>query len=352
LPLPVLDELGRYWEGVRSMYQDFDPGIRATGTDVYEHEIPGGQYSNLFEQARKVGVTAKEFHELTVRYKEVNELLGNIVKVTPSSKVVGDMALLLQKQGLTGPEFRKKQPKLDYPDSVISFFKGHMGEPYGGFPADVRALVLGPDAPPPAPPVVDESDDFDQVRAGLGKQLQREATPEETLSYRLYPKVFLDFVRHRDAYGNLEDLTTPVFFYGLTQGQEIETDLEPGKTLIISLQGLSDPDADGVRTVFFDLNGFPRAIDVKDAAFAGGAKTRPQADPGSELHVGAAMPGKVLSVAVAVGQAVQAGETLLVTESMKMEYAVTAKVDGTVKRLTVAAGYMVEGGDLLIELGV
>lgn len=350
LPLPVLDELARYWEGVRSMYQDFDPGIRATSTDVYEHEIPGGQLSNLFEQARKVGVSAKEFHELTIRYKEVNELFGNIIKVTPSSKVVGDMALLLQKHGMTGPEFLAKKPKLDYPDSVMSFFKGHMGVPFGGFPDDVRQIILGENPPPPQAAKVATTDSFDAVKVELSKKLARDVRDDEVLSYRLYPKVFIDYVKDRETYGNVTGLTTPVFFYGLEQGQEIETDLEPGKTLIISLQGLSDPDGDGQRTVFFDLNGFPRAIEIHDQSVTSGKQLREKADTTSERHVGAAMPGKVLAVSVKPGQPVKSGDTLLVTESMKMEYVITAKIDGTVTRVTVVPGDMVEGGDLLVEL--
>lgn len=350
VPLRVLDDLAFYWEGVRSMYQDFDPGIRATSTDVYEHEIPGGQYSNLFEQARKVGVSAKDFHELTKRYKEVNELFGNIVKVTPSSKVVGDMALLLQKHQLTGATYKAKKPKLDYPDSVVSFFKGHMGEPYGGFPSDVRAQVLGEGAPPPAPPVVAETDSFASVKTELEKKLARPARDDEVLSYRLYPKVFLDYIRHRDTFGDLTNLTTPVFFYGLRQGQEIETDLEPGKTLVISLAGISEPDKAGIRRVFYDLNGFPRDVEIKDSATAAGGPSRPKADPLSDRQVGAAMPGKVLAVMVKPGQDVKAGDTLLVTESMKMEYVITAKSSGKVQKVTAGAGDMVEGGDLLVEL--
>lgn len=349
--LPVLDELARYWEGVRTMYTDFDPGIRSTSTDVYEHEIPGGQYSNLFEQARKVGVTAREFHQLTVRYKEVNEMFGNIVKVTPSSKVVGDMALLLQKQNLTGPEYLKKRPLLDYPDSVISFFKGHMGVPYGGFPEDVRSLVLGDNAPAPRSAVIDDDDDMHSVREKLTSMLKRPVTDEEVLSYRLYPKVFLEFMKHREQYGDLSDLTTPVFFYGLSHGQELETDLEPGKTLIISLQGISKPDEDGVRTVFYDLNGFPRAIEITDSSITAVNKRRAQADLQNENHIGAAMPGKILEVKVKIGQKVRKGDTLLITESMKMEYVITAKNDGVVKQVVVGTGDMVEGGDLFIELG-
>ena len=288
LSLPMLNELGLYWESVRSLYQAFDPGIRATSTDVYEHEIPGGQYSNLVEQARKVGVSAKEFHGLTQRYKEVNELFGNIVKVTPSSKVVGDMALLLQKHGLTGPEFLAKKPKLDYPDSVIGFFKGHLGVPYGGFPTEVREAVLGPNPLPPEAPHIAEDDSFHSVKVELSRKLGSDVSDADVLSYRLYPKVFLDYVRHLDAFGDVSNLTTPVFFYGLTQGQEIETDIEPGKTLVISLKGISEPNAKGMRTVFFDLNGFPREVEVRDESLAGVA-VRPKADSLSEGQVGAPM---------------------------------------------------------------
>jgi pyruvate carboxylase len=349
LPLPMLNELGLYWESVRSLYEAFDPGIRATSTDVYEHEIPGGQYSNLVEQARKVGVSAKEFHELTQRYKEVNELFGNIVKVTPSSKVVGDMALLLQKHGLTGPEFLAKKPKLDYPDSVIGFFKGHLGVPYGGFPAEVREAVLGPNPPPPEAPHIAEGDSFHSVKVELSQKLGSDVSDADVLSYRLYPKVFLDYVRHLDAFGDVSNLTTPVFFYGLTQGQEIETDIEPGKTLVISLKGISEPNTKGMRTVFFDLNGFPREVEVRDESLAGIA-VRPKADSLSEGHVGAPMPGKVLSMSVSVGQKVEQGDKLMVTESMKMEYVITAKVAGRVERVLVAPGDLVEGGDLLIQI--
>lgn len=349
LSLPMLDELSLYWEAVRGMYQAFDPGIRSTSTDVYEHEIPGGQYSNLVEQARKVGVSAKEFHELTLRYKEVNALFGNIVKVTPSSKVVGDMALLLQKHGLTGPTFLEKKPKIDYPDSVVGFFKGHLGVPFGGFPNEVRELVLGPNPPPPEAPKVAENDSFTSVRGELAAKLGRDVCEEEVLSYRLYPKVFLDYVRHKDAFGDVSQLTTPVFFYGLTQGQEFETDIEPGKTLVVSLKGISDANAKGMRTVFFDLNGFPREVEVRDES-CGGASVRPKADPLREGHIGAPMPGRVLHVGIKPGQTVALGDMLLVTESMKMEYVITAKTAGRIERLRVTEGDMVEGGDLLIEI--
>ena len=350
VPLPVLDELARYWESVRTMYQDFDPGIKATSTEVYRHEIPGGQFSNLYEQAKRVGVSSSDFHELTRRYGEVNKLLGNIIKVTPSSKVVGDFALLLQKEQLTGTVYLKERPQLDYPDSVVSFFKGHMGIPYGGFPEDVRSLVLGPNPPPPEAAPTAKLEGFDQVKETLEGHLDRSATAEEVLSYSLYPKVFLDFVKHRDQFGDLAGLTTPVFFYGLSQGVEIETDLEAGKTLIIALRGISEPDEQGRRTVFFNLNGFPRSIEVKDLSIKTAEGAKPKADLANPLQLGANMPGKILEILVEVGTQVKAGQPLIVTESMKMEYVLTAKESGTVDRIIGKAGEAIASGDLLVEL--
>ena len=350
VPLPVLDELARYWEGVRTMYQDFDPGIKATSTEVYRHEIPGGQFSNLFEQAKRVGVGGGDFHKLTQRYSEVNELLGNIIKVTPSSKVVGDFALLLQKEQLTGKSYLQDRPQLDYPDSVISFFKGHMGVPYGGFPEEVRSLVLGPNAPAPEAAPTAKLASFDQVQLTLAELLGRSATVEEVLSYSLYPKVFLDFVKHREQFGDLGGLTTPIFFYGLRQGVEMETDLEAGKTLIIALRGISEPDDQGNRTVFFSLNGFPRSVEVKDQQVKTAGEARRKADPTSPLQLGANMPGKILEILVEVGGAVESGQPLLVTESMKMEYILTAKGPGKVVGIFGRVGEAIASGDLLVEL--
>ncbi len=348
--LEVLDELGRYWEVVRSMYQAFDPGIKATSTRVYEHEIPGGQYSNLYDQARSVGVSAQEFFELTERYKEVNDLLGNIVKVTPSSKVVGDFALLLQKHHLTGPQFRDSKPQLDYPDSVVSFFKGHMGTPYGGFPDDVRALVLGQNPAPPQKPPLENTGSRSEAVARLQDRLGREATDQELLSYVLYPKVFHDFVAHQLQYAKVDTLPTPVFFYGIKPNDEIEIDIDPGKTLVVSLQGISEPDQKGYRTVFFSLNGYPREVRILDSNVQTAGVQLRKADLTSPLQIGAPMPGKVISVPVQKGEKCDKGAVLLVTESMKMEYVIHAKQSGIIKDICVKVGDQVESGDLLLEM--
>lgn len=350
VPMEVLDRLARYWEGVRNMYQAFDPGVKSTSTGVYTHEIPGGQYSNLYDQALKVGLTSDEFYELTKRYKEVNDLFGNIIKVTPSSKVVGDMALLFQKHGITGESFLSEKPVLDYPDSVISFFKGHMGVPYGGFREDVRKVVLGEDAPPPQEIEVDENDSLETVKAELSQSMGREVSTSEALSSRLYPKVFKEFISHRNQFGKTDDLPTTVFFHGLQEGLEIETDLEPGKTLIISLDSITEPNENGKRYLFYNLNGFSRKISVLDQKSDAASQVRPQANTSDPRHVGAAMPGKVLEVKVKLGDKVEVGQVLLVTESMKMEYAVSAKLAGVVKQVHVKVGEQLNGGDLLVEI--
>ncbi len=349
VPLPVLDKLALYWEGVRSMYQVFDPGIRATSTDVYSHEIPGGQYSNLYQQARKVGLSAEEFYELTLRYQEVNQMFGNLIKVTPSSKVVGDMALLLQKHKLTGPQYLHDKPKLDYPDSV-SFFKGYLGVPYGDFPREVREMVLGENPPAPCSQAVEDNDSLESVRKDLEKMVKRNVENSEVLSYRLYPKVFKDYLEHHRQYGKTSNISTPVFFFGVKEGEEVATDLEKGKTLIFKMNGMSEPNDKGERSVFFNLNGFPREIEVVDESIASAQSSRPKVDPMSDSQIGANMPGKVLAVNVQAGDEIEKGQVVLVTESMKMEYAVTAKRDGKVSGIYVKAGDMVEGGDLLVEI--
>jgi pyruvate carboxylase len=346
--LAVVDYLTRYWEGVRKLYEIFDPGIRSTSTDVYEHEIPGGQFSNLYEQAKKVGLSSEEFFQLTMRYKEVNQVLGDLIKVTPSSKVVGDMALLLHKVGLSGERWLREKPHLDYPDSLKSFLKGHMGVPYGGFEPESRALVLGSEAGPAQNLSVDESEQQENVAAALASQLSREVSLQEVLSYRLYPKVFLDYLEHCRRFGKVTDnLPTDIFFHGLIQGRELEVDLEPGKTLIITLKGISGSDAQGKKIVFFQLNGFDREIQVVDRQLTVAAGHRPMADLSNPAHIPATMPGKVVDILVAKGVTVHKGQVLFITEAMKMEYTLTAKTDGVLHEVFVEKGEMVSSGELL-----
>ncbi len=351
LSLEVLDQLSHFWRQVRQMYSCFDPGLRSTSTDVYFHEIPGGQYSNLFNQAEKVGLSAQEFQNLTHRYKEVNDLLGDIIKVTPSSKVVGDFALLLQKSGITGPELIKDKVSLDYPDSVMSFFKGEMGEPYGGFPKEMKDLVLG--TLPKNKKENDQTkniDSYQQAKKEAEALFNRPMNSSQVLSYRLYPKVYKEYLDYKDQFGKVTNLSTPHFFFGVEQGKEVEVDIEEGKTLYLSLEGVSDCDEKGNRSVFFKLNGFNRIIDIKDESFSSSVQEKQKADLSDDRQVAATMPAKILELMVKVGDKVTKGETLLVTEAMKMEYAVTAKRDGTVRSISISVGDLVEDGDLLIQL--
>ena len=350
IDLQSLDKLAPYWEAIRNIYQAFDPGIKSSTTSVYRHEIPGGQYSNLYDQAMKVGVSSEEFYNLTERYREVNQLLGNIVKVTPSSKVVGDMALLLQKNKLTGEEFLLTKPELDYPDSVVSFMKGHMGIPFGGFPQDLREMVLGKNPPEPEKLTVRDNDSLESTRAELATSLDRTPTDREVLSYRLYPKVFSEMVKHDRDYGDVSILPTKTFFYGLENGEEIEVELEPGKTLFLSLSGITDPNDEGFREIFFQLNGFTRVIEVMDHSIESTVVTRPKADLMSKSQIGAPMPGKVLEINTKLGDQLNKGDVVIITESMKMEYAITAKHPGRVTDITVSVGDVVEEGDLLLKL--
>ena len=351
VPMEAVDHLGHYWQGVRSLYDVFDPGIKSTSTDVYIHEIPGGQYSNLYNQAVNVGLSSEEFQELTKRYREVNDLLGNIIKVTPSSKVVGDLALLLHKNDLTGPRLLSERPKLDYPDSVVSFLKGHMGVPYGGFPQEVRELVLGKNPPAPYPPQTSEDDSLSQVQTELEKMVGRPCTTADVLSFRLYPKVYLEFVRHERDFGSVTtSLPTEIFFHGLKQDHELEVHLEQGKTLYITLKGVSETGPDGYKTVFFNLNGFDREVTIVDLSSQAAEQKHPKADPTDPRQIAAPMPGKVIDIKVKVGDSVREGDPLLVTESMKMEYIVSAKQDGTVGKLHATLGTMIQQDDLLAEL--
>ena len=260
------------------------------------------------------------------------------------------MALLLQKNELNKEKYLSEKPKLDYPDSVISFFKGHMGIPYGGFNDEVREMVLGPNPPEPKSPDVPEGDSLEKARKELKEVLNRDATDQEVLSYRLYPKVWMDFIKHEQEYGGVEKVPTEIFFYGLEANNEVEIELEAGKTLYISLSGMTDPDDQGVRRLFYQLNGFPRALEIVDENFGTETTKREKADPLIPGHVPSPMPGKILEMKVQVGDSVSKGDPITVLEAMKMEYVVTAKVGGKVEQVLVSKGEQVEEADLLASI--
>ncbi|WP_029099770.1 pyruvate carboxylase [Brevibacillus thermoruber] len=350
LSLDSFNKLSDYWEDVRPLYQGFESGMKASNTEVYVHEMPGGQYTNLEQQAKAVGLEGR-WDEVKQMYATVNRMFGDIVKVTPSSKVVGDMALFMVQNGLTEENIWEKGQRLDFPDSVVQFFQGYLGQPPGGFPKKLQELVLkGRDAFTARPGELLPPVDFAKVAAELEEKIGREPSELDVLAYIMYPQVFLQYDQSVKEYGDLSVLDTATFFYGLRPGEETAITIERGKTLIIKLVAVGDLHPDGRRIIYFELNGQPREIFIRDQSAQVTEQTRRKADPQNPAHLGASMPGKVLKVLVAEGDKVRKGEHLLVSEAMKMETTIQAPLDGKVKAVYVKAGDAIETGDLLVEM--
>jgi len=340
-----------YWEAVRSEYRAFDKGPWHGSAEVYEHEIPGGQYTNLRTQAVAMGL-GERWREVTRMYAEVNRLFGDVVKVTPSSKVVGDMALYMLSNGITPNEVMERGRDLTFPVSVVEYFEGKIGQPPYGFPEPLRSLVLKDREPIAGRPGAElEMADFEQTRRELTKKLDRAPTRAECLAYLLYPKVYLDFLESRERHGtHVSSLPTTAFFHGMGLAQEIHVEIERGQGLVIRLVAIGDPDAEGKRAIFFDLNGQPRRITVHDRTLGIQIEKRAKADPEDPRHVGAPLPGLLASHAHSEGASVRAGERLCVIEAMKMESNVTAPLGARIQKIHVPAGEHVESGDLLFTL--
>jgi pyruvate carboxylase len=324
--------------------------IRSGTADVYRHEMPGGQYTNLREQARAMGIEHR-WTEVSQAYADVNQLFGDIVKVTPTSKVVGDMALFMVANDLTPEDVKNPAREVAFPESVISLFKGELGFPPDGFPKDMERKVLKDEQPmvgrPGAnlPPV-----DLAKARAEAEKAVGRAITEQEFASYLMYPKVFRDYAEHRRQYGDVSLLPTHVFFYGLKEGQEISVDIDRGKTLLIRLQGRTEIEDEGQSKLFYELNGQPRLVRI-DKAGAVKTVSHPRAQDGNANHVGAPMPGMVVTVAVKIGQKVDKGDPLVSIEAMKMETMIRAERAAVVKHVHVRPGTVVAAKDLMVELG-
>jgi pyruvate carboxylase len=343
--------ISAYWEQVRKLYAAFESDIRAGASEVYVHGMPGGQYTNLREQARALGIEDARWPEVARAYVTVNEMFGDIIKVTPTSKAVGDLAILMITSGLTAEQVLDPQTPIGFPESVVQLFHGDIGQPLGGFPVQLQRKILKGATPlverPGAslPPV-----DLEAERAKIRQKLPRPINDADLASYLMYPRVWLDYAAERAHYGDVSILPTAVFFYGMEPGQEISVNLERGKTLIVLYVTTSDPHEDGTRTVFFELNGQPRSVRVSDRSQV--AKRQPQrkAEPGNLLHIGAPMPGTLATISTAVGRKVARGDVLATLEAMKMETAVRAESDGEVVEIFATCGQQVDAKDLLIVL--
>ncbi len=351
LDITAIREISDYWEAVRGQYAAFESGLQAPASEVYLHEMPGGQFTNLKAQARSMGLEER-WHEVARTYADVNMMFGDIVKVTPSSKVVGDMALMMVSQGLTRDEVENPKTDVSFPDSVVDMMRGNLGQPPGGFPAGIVTKVLKDEQPNTTRPGAHLAPvDFDAVRVELSEKLGgRDVDDEDLNGYLMYPKVFMDYMERHTAYGPVRTLPTPVFFYGMTPGQEISAEIDPGKILEIRLQAVGEPDDNGEVKVFFELNGQPRVVRVPDRRVTAKTQARPKADPANPGHIGAPMPGVVASLAVKVGQAVKQGDLILTIEAMKMETGIHADHDGTVSAVHVQPGSQIDAKDLLAEI--
>lgn len=345
-----LQKLANYWETVRDYYAPFESGLKSGTAEVYRHEIPGGQYSNYKPQVAALGLLDR-WEECKEMYHQVNLLFGDIIKVTPSSKVVGDMAIFLVKNNLQPEDVFTKGEELTFPASVVGLFKGMIGQPFGGFPEKLQKIVLKGEEPITCRPgELLEPVDFEAERAALREKVGHRVDDKTLLSHILYPNVYPDFDRHRRTCSDTSVIPTPVFFYGLEPGHETAVEIEPGKTLIIKLNAIGALHDDGTRQIFFELNGLARQVTVRDRSAMVDEKVRQKADSGNPKHVGAPMPGKLLKVSVKVGDEVKAGDILMVTEAMKLETNIKAKADGAIAEVKFQEGETVEKEDLLIVM--
>ena len=349
LDLRRVQELSNYWADVRLRYESFDHGLKTSTTDIYRYEIPGGQYTNLRPQVESLGL-GDRFEEVKEMYKTVNDMLGDPVKVTPSSKVVGDLAIFMVQNDLTPENIVERGKALAFPDSVVSYFKGMMGQPAWGFPEDLQKVVLKGEEPITCrpgkllPPV-----DFDQLEQEVRK-FRNDPERKDLISYAMYPKVYEDFCRHRKEYGYITRMGSHVFFNGMALGETNKINIEDGKTLVIKYLGLGEVDKDGMRTVSFELNGIRRDVQVPDEAAQKHIVKVPMADPTDKSQVGSSIPGAVSKVSVKEGDHVEENQTLMTIEAMKMETAISARMSGTVEKILISEGDTVKGGQLLLTI--
>ncbi len=351
LDMTAIREISDYWEEVRAHYGAFETGMQAPSSEVYLHEMPGGQFTNLKAQAASMGLDDR-WPQVARTYRDVNQMFGDIVKVTPSSKVVGDMALMMVSQGLTRAQVENPETDVSFPDSVIDMMRGNLGQPPGGFPEGIVKKVLKGEKPNLARPGKHLAPvDLEATRKEVSEKFDGARIDDEDLcGYLMYPRVFTDYMERHQQYGPVRTLPTATFFYGMEPSEEISAEIDPGKTLEIRMQALSETSEDGEVKVFFELNGQPRVIRVPNRMIAATTARRPKAEAGNESHIGAPMPGVVASVAATAGQKIKAGDLLLTIEAMKMETGIHAERDAVIKAVHIQPGAQIDAKDLLVEL--
>jgi pyruvate carboxylase len=352
LNLDDLQKISDYWSTIRPIYNQFESGLKSGTTEIYKYEIPGGQYSNLKSQIESFGL-GHRFEDVKEMYKTVNEMLGDIVKVTPSSKVVGDMAIFMVQNDLTPENIYDKAENMSFPDSVVSYFQGMMGQPMGGFPEKLQKLVLKGEEPITCRPgELLEPEDFKEIENILKENYRIEPTKKDILSYALYPKVFEDYLKYIEEYGDFSRMGSDIFFYGLKEGETCEVEIAEGKILVIKFLEMGRLDEEGNRTLYFEVNDSRRAIKVHDkgSTISKEISYTQMADPKNNLEIGASIPGTVTKILVKPGDTVEEKQIVAIIEAMKMETQITSSSSGAVKSIAVKEGQNVKSGELLIRM--
>ncbi|MGL6107821.1 pyruvate carboxylase [Romboutsia sp.] len=343
-------EVGNYYKDLRKVYSKFESDLNNPCAEIYKYEIPGGQYTNLKPQADSLGLVNK-FDQVKEMYKEANYILGDIIKVTPSSKVVGDLAIFMTKNNLTKNNIIEEGEKLSFPDSVLDYCRGMIGQPEGGIPKDIQKIVLKGETPIDVRPgLLIPKEDFNNIKQYLDEKFNLDANIRNILSYALYPNVYEDYVNHLQLYNDISKLESHVYFYGLNKGEECEVEIEEGKILTIKLVDIGEPKENGHRTVTFELNGMIREVEIKDRNFSGNIKDIVKADMNDPLQIGASIPGKVVKILVKQDDEVKQNQPLIVIEAMKMETIIVAKIDGAIKEIKVNQDDIVGDKQLLMTM--
>lgn len=344
------EELGNYYKDLRKVYSKFESDLSNPSAEIYKYEIPGGQYTNLKPQADSLGLSDK-FDQVKEKYKESNDILGDIIKVTPSSKVAGDLAIFMVKNKLDKNNILIEGKNLAFPDSVVDYCKGMIGQPEGGIPKDIQKIVLKGDKPiTTRPGTLIEKENFESIKKYLDDKFKMDSNIRNILSYTLYPKVYEDYLKHLQLYNDISKLESHVYFYGLSIGEECEVEIEEGKVLTIKLIEIGYVKEDGTRTLSFELNGMMRDIEIKDNNYCSNIKDIVKADMNNPLQIGASIPGKVVKVLVKENQSVKKNEPIIIIEAMKMETVIVAKTDGIIKDILVKQDELVKDKQLLVEM--